>query len=264
MLQMLTGIWRFRFFIYSSISTEFRLRFVRNRLGGLWIVLNPLFQVLIFVYVLSSVMVAKLPGINNQFAYAIYLMAGTLFWSLFSELLNRCISIFVDNGNLLKKISFPKMALPLIAVGSVLVNNILLFLCMFLIFIFLGNIPGVEILALPILMILTVLLALSFGLILGVINVFIRDVGQLVPILLQLVYWTTPIVYVPTMIPEKYRFIVNLNPLTNLTMAYQDILLYKRFPNFNSLFFLMSMSFFLLLLSLFIVRKANSEMVDQL
>lgn len=264
MHEMLLGVWRFRFFIYSSIYTEFKLRFIRNRLGGFWIVLSPLFQVLIFVFVLSSVMVAKLPGINNQYSYAIYLMAGTLFWSLFSELVNRSMSIFVENGNLLKKISFPKISLPIISLGGALINNFLLLVAMSVIFLILGHTPSVAILGLPILITLTAALALGFGLILGVLNVFIRDVGQLIGILMQVAYWITPIVYVPSMLPEKYRFIVSLNPLTPLVIAYQDILLHQRFPIWGSLMQLISVSVAMLVLALYMFRKANSEMVDLL
>ena len=122
MVSMLSGAWRYRFFIFSSIETELRIKFVRSRLGGLWMILNPLSQVLIFAFVLSAVLSAKLPGIDNQYAYAIYLMSGTLGWSLFAEIVNRCLTLFIDTGNLLKKIAFPKIALPLIVTGSALVK----------------------------------------------------------------------------------------------------------------------------------------------
>ena len=105
-------------------------------------ILNPLSQVLIFAFVLSAVLSAKLPGIDNQYAYAIYLMAGTLGWSLFAEIVNRCLTLFIDNGNILKKLVFPKIALPLIVTGSALVNNTLLFVAILLIFGVLGHLPS--------------------------------------------------------------------------------------------------------------------------
>ena len=109
---MLRAAWLYRFFIVTSIKTELRTRFVRSRLGGFWMILNPLAQVFLFAFVLSAVMSAKLPGINNRYAYAIYLMAGTLGWSLFVEIVNKCVMVFVDNANILKKLVFPKIALP--------------------------------------------------------------------------------------------------------------------------------------------------------
>ena len=109
MKGMLLAAWRYRFFIVSSIKTELRSKFVRSSLGGLWMILNPLSQVLIFAFVLSAVLSAKLPGITNQYAYAIYLMAGTLGWSLFAEIVNRCLTLFIDNGNILKNWYFQEL-----------------------------------------------------------------------------------------------------------------------------------------------------------
>jgi len=264
MFGMLSGAWRYRFFISSSVRTELRTKFVRSRLGGLWMILNPLAQVLIFAFVLSAVLSAKLPGITNRYAYAIYLMAGTLGWSLFSEIVNRCLTLFIDNANILKKLAFPKIALPLIVVGSALVNNILLFLAILFIFGVLGHMPGAALIALPLLMAVTVALALGFGLALGVLNVFMRDVGQVVPVLMQFLYWFTPVVYMAHIIPEQYRGWLVFNPLIPIVTGYQDVLLYNRLPDLGALAGVGVLAAVLLLVSLVLFRKASPEMVDQL
>src|SRR5215475_5615660 len=118
MFGMLLRAWRYRHFIFSSIKNEFLSRFARSRLGGLWMVIHPLAQVLIFAFILSAVLSSKLPGIANRYGYAVYLMAGTLAWSLFSELISRSLTVFVDHGNLLKKMMFPRICLPVIVSGS--------------------------------------------------------------------------------------------------------------------------------------------------
>jgi lipopolysaccharide transport system permease protein len=264
MVGMLAGAWRYRYFISSSISTELRIKFVRSRLGGLWMILNPLAQVLIFAFVLSAVMSAKLPGINNRFAYAIYLMAGTLGWSLFSEIINRCLTLFIDSGNILKKLAFPKIALPLIVTGSALVNNVLLFLAILVIFGVLGHLPGPALLWLPLLTAITVALALGLGLALGVLNVFMRDVGQVVPVALQFLYWFTPIVYMANIIPAQYRAYLVFNPLIPIIGGYQDVLLYGRAPDPARLAGSCLVAAVMLLLALVLFRKASPEMVDQL
>ena len=115
MVGMLQGAWRYRYLSSSSIRTELRIKFARSRLGGLWMILNSLAQVVIFAFILSAVLSAKLPGIGNRYAYALYLMAGTLGWSLFADIVTRCLTLFIDNGNILKKLAFPKIALPLVA-----------------------------------------------------------------------------------------------------------------------------------------------------
>ena len=227
-------------------------------------ILNPLSQVLIFAFVLSAVLSAKLPGINNRYAYAIYLMAGTLGWSLFAEIVNRCLTLFIDNGNILKKLVFPKIALPLIVTGSALVNNFLLFFAILVIFGLLGHMPGIALLWLPLLMAVTVGLALGLGLALGVLNVFMRDIGQVVPVILQIVYWFTPVVYMVEIIPAEYRRWMVFNPLIPIVTGYQDVLLYNRAPDWAGLGVTIITAAVLLALALVLFRKASPEMVDQL
>lgn len=264
MFGMLSGAWRYRYFISSSIRTELRTKFVRSRLGGLWMILNPLAQVLIFAFVLSAVLSAKLPGIDNRYAYAIYLMAGTLAWSLFAEIVNRSLTLFIDNANILKKLSFPRIALPLIVVGSATVNSLLLFGAVLLIFGILGHIPGSALLLMPLLMLLTMGLALGIGLGLGALNVFLRDIGQVVPVVLQFMYWLTPVVYMVNIIPEQYRHLLAFNPMATIVNAYHDVLLYNKIPAWGPLFNVGLIAVVLLMISLVIFRKANAEMVDQL
>jgi len=218
----------------------------------------------IFAFVLSSVLSARLPGISNHYAYAIYLMSGILGWSLFSEIVNRCLNLFIDNGNLLKKLVFPKIALPLIVTGSALVNNLLLFAAILAIFGLLGHLPGPALLFLPFLMVLTIALALGLGLVLGVFNVFIRDIGQVVPVVMQFLFWLTPIVYTTDTIPAEYRDLLKLNPLLPIITGYQDTLLYDRAPDWSALGLIVLISVFFLAFSLLLLRKAAPDMVDQL
>ena len=264
MKTMLLAAWLYRFFIISSIKTELRTKFIRSRLGGLWMILNPLAQVLIFAFILSAVLSAKLQGIDNQYAYAIYLMSGTLGWSLFAEIVNRCLTLFIDNGNILKKLVFPKIALPLIVTGSALVNNVLLFSAILAIFGALGHWPGIALVWLPALMVITIALALGLGLALGALNVFIRDIGQVVPVVMQFLFWFTPIVYTVNIIPEQYRDWLVLNPLIPIVTGYQDVLLYNRAPNWAGLGEVAILAAILLAFSLLLFRKASPEMVDQL
>lgn len=264
MKALLLAAWRYRFFIVSSIKTELRSKFVRSSLGGLWMILNPLSQVLIFAFVLSAVLSAKLPGITNQYAYAIYLMAGTLGWSLFAEIVNRCLTLFIDNGNILKKLVFPRIALPLIVTGSAMVNNALLFVAILLIFGVLGHLPSMALIWLPVLMIINIALALGLGLGLGVLNVFMRDIGQIVPVIMQFLYWFTPIVYMANIIPEQYREWLAFNPLIPIINGYQNILLYNKEPEWTGLGVITLIALSLLAFSLVLFRKASPEMVDQL
>jgi lipopolysaccharide transport system permease protein len=264
MFVMLLRAWHYRYFIFSSIKNEFLSRFARSRLGGLWMVIHPLAQVAIFAFILSAVLSAKLPGIENRYTYALYLTVGMMAWSLFSELVSRSLTVFVDNGNLLKKMMFPRICLPLIVSGSALVNSLILFVASLAVFALLGHHPGWHILWLPVLIVLNVMLGAGLGLVLGVFNVFIRDVGQVAPIILQFWFWFTPIVYIPTVITGRYKYLLFLNPMTPLVNAYQNILVFGAQPKWLPLTGTAIFAIVSLIFALFFFRKAAPEMVDTL
>lgn len=262
---MLRSALRYRYFILSSIRSEFRARFIRSRLGGLWMIIHPLAQAAIFALVLTKVVAAKLPGMtNDKFAYAIYLLSGILAWSLFSEVISRCLTLFINNGNLLKKIVFPRISLPLIVAGSALFNNLLLFVAIIVVFGLLGHVPGVQMVWVPLLMLVTLALALGIGLILGVLNVFIRDVGQVIPVVLQLGFWFTPIVYTQNAVPEAFRPLLHINPMTTVVQGFQNAMLFNTTPNFVGLGWLVLVTLVLLRGALIMFQRASAEMVDVL
>ena len=263
-MSIFGSLWQYRYFILSSIKSDFKTRFVRSKIGGVWMVLHPLAMVLIYTIILSSLLKAKIPGVDSDYAYPIYLMAGILGWTIFLESVSRSLTIFIDNGNLIKKVSFPKLVLPLITFGTVIVNNLVLLLAMLLVFGFLGHFPGVQLIWLPVLLITTIIFGMSIGLILGVLNVFIRDIGQIVPIILNFMFWLTPIVYTINIIPEPYQPWFSYNPMTHIVALFQDVLLHNRMIDLMKLAELMVASLALLALGLFMFKKASPEMVDQL
>ncbi|WP_291371604.1 ABC transporter permease, partial [Acinetobacter sp. UBA5934] len=116
MIGFLKPLWGYRGFIYGSVKREFQSKYRNSLLGGAWTFLNPLAMIVVYTVIFSQVMKAKLPGIESGFAYSIYLCAGVLTWGLFAEIVGRGQNIFLENANLLKKISFPRMCLPIITV----------------------------------------------------------------------------------------------------------------------------------------------------
>jgi lipopolysaccharide transport system permease protein len=132
------------------------------------------------------------------------------------------------------------------------------------VFALLGHHPGWNTLWLPVLIVLNVMLGAGLGLVLGVFNVFIRDVGQIVPIVLQFWFWLTPIVYVPTIITGRYKDWLFLNPMTPLVNAYQNILVFGVGPKWLPLTGTAIFTIAFLIFALFLFRKAAPEMVDTL
>ncbi|MBB3225876.1 lipopolysaccharide transport system permease protein [Luteibacter sp. Sphag1AF] len=264
MSEMARSVWRYRHFILSSVKNDLKARFARSRLGGLWMVLQPLAQVAIYSLVLSRVMAAKLPGVTNQYAYSIYLMAGMLAWSLFVEIIQRSLNLFVDNGNLMKKIFFPRVCLPFIGVGTALVGNAFLFAATVFIFAIVGHPPTWALLWLPLLVAVNVAFSLGLGLLLGVLNVFVRDVGQIMAVVLQLWFWVTPIVYTAGILGNGFRSIIALNPMYYIVTGFQDVMLYGKAPQLMPLLWTALGSVVLLGLSFIVFRRAAPEMVDVL
>ena len=263
-LGMVAALWRYRQFIRTSIRAELQGRFARSGLGALWHILHPLAQAAILAMVLSEVMGARLPGIAGGTAYPIYLMAGNAAWGLFSEIFNRCITVFLVYAGSLKKISFPRLCLPVIVWGSALVNHALLLAAIFVVFAALGHLPAATWLALPLGVLLISMFAFGLGLLLGIINVFARDVAEGAGILLQIWFWLTPIVYATELVPERFRWLIRLNPLAPLVRLYQDALLYGRWPDLSSLLVPASLALGLVAFSFLLFRLAGGELVDAL
>lgn len=261
---MFSALWRYRHFIISSIRGEFMARYARSRLGLLWSVLHPLAQAAIFALVLAEVLGAKLPGVAGKVAYPIYLMAGMAAWGLFSEIINRCLTIFIEYAGPLKKISFPRLCLPVIVLGGALVNHALLLLAIAIVFVFFGEFPGLAWLVLPLGAGLIATFAFGLGVMLGMFHVFSRDVGQVMTVVLQMWFWLTPIVYMQDMLSPDLRGLLPLNPMVALVGIYQQALLFDRTPDFSSLIGPGLLSCLLFVSSFLLFRRVNPELIDAL
>ncbi|MCS5698046.1 ABC transporter permease [Cyanobium sp. FGCU-52] len=222
---------RHRRLLLSGVASEFRQRFSRSLLGSLWVVLNPMVQAALYALVLGSVLGSRLPGrAADPMAYPLYLLSGMLCWSLVSELVLRLLGLFVAEATLLKKASFPRFCLPLIACGSALVNHLLLMAAVLVVALVSPIGWQLSLLWLPLLSALACLFGLALGLILGCCNVFVRDLEPLTAIGLQLWFWLTPIVFVPDAVPPRLRRLLLLNPLAWLVQAFQSVLLEQQSP----------------------------------
>ncbi|WP_454564054.1 ABC transporter permease [Pseudomonas sp. AIG] len=264
LLSLYRSLHEYRGFILGSVQREFQARYRNSLFGALWPIFNPLSMIIVYTVIFSHIMRARLPGVDDGMAYSIYLCAGLLAWGLFSEITLRSQNMFLDNANLLKKISFPRVCLPVI----VLINagiNFAIIIGLFLGFLLVtGRWPGMALLALVPLVALQMMLSAGLGMVLGVLNVFFRDVGQLFGICLQFWFWLTPIVYPISILPEWLQNLLQFNPLTNLIASYQNLFLYGQWPLWSSLLpaFVIGAVFCAIGLRLF--RQRVGEMVDEL
>ncbi len=263
-LSMLKGAWHYRGFILGSVRREFETRYRGSLLGVAWTVLNPLAMILVYTVIFSEVMRTRLPGVDDRLAYSVFLCSGLLTWGLFSEVVSRSLTMFLDNSNLLKKLSFPRICLPLVSLLNSLLNFSIIFglFCGFLLIT--GRLPGVALLAFPLLLLLQLMFAAGLGMLLGLLNVFFRDVGQMFGIVVQFWFWFTPIVYPLAILPEPIRHAIQLNPMTALIQSYQNLFLYGRWPDWAQLLPLAVAGILLCGLALALFRRRSGEMVDEL
>lgn len=260
----LQALWQYRGFILGSVQREFQSRYRNSLLGAAWTVLNPLAMIVVYTVIFSQVMRNRLPGVDSTFAYSIYLCAGILTWGLFAEIATRGQTVFLEHANLLKKLSFPRICLPIIVILNAGINFAIIF-ALFTAFLLLsGSFPGWVFLAIFPVLLLQVIFSIGLGVILGVLNVFFRDVGQFFGIVLQFWFWFTPIVYPHSILPSEIRALLVWNPMAPVVFAYQGIMIDGRYPDWPSLLPVALAGIALCILALRLFRKRAGEMVDEL
>jgi lipopolysaccharide transport system permease protein len=264
-VSMFRALWDYRSFIFSSVARELGARYRESLLGALWSIANPLAMILIYTLVFSQFMRAKLVEHEaTPFAFSIYLCAGILPWTLFSETLTRLTTCFLENSNIIKKTSLPRVCIPAIVALSALAN-FAVFLALFLFFLALvGHWPGWLLLAIVPLLALQLLFTIGLGVFLGTLNVFFRDVAQFTALVLQFWFWLTPILYPMSILPEDIQKYFQLNPLQPLMASYQTVFLEHRIPNFNTLLYLSAITLLLVFLSARFFLSRIGELVDEL
>jgi lipopolysaccharide transport system permease protein len=265
---MVTGlaqaVWHYRGFVMGSVRREFQSRYRNSLLGATWAVLNPLAMIIVYTVIFAQVMRSKLPGSDNTFAYSIYLCAGVLTWGLFAEILSRAQNVFIEHANLIKKISFPRICLPVIVVLNALSNFGIIFGLFTLFLVVSGNFPGWVFFSLIPVLLIQIVFSIGLGMVVGVLNVFFRDVGQFFTVLLQFWFWLTPVVYPSTILPPSVQTYVNWNPMVPLIAAYQNVLVHATWPHWHSLIYPSVLAALLAALAMRLFRRHVGEMVDEL
>ena len=263
-LKPLQSVWMYRGFILSSVKREFQFKYQRSLLGPCWAVINPLAMILVYTVVFAEVMHAKLPGVNTTFAYSIHLCAGILTWGLFTEIVTRGQNTFLENANLLKKISFPRLCLPFVVVLNAGVNFFIIFGLFTGFLVLSGNFPGWPFVALVPLLTILVFFAIGLGITLGVLNVFFRDVGHFFGVFLQFLFWLTPIVYPANALPPMVSHWMLLNPLAPLVAGFQAVLVQGQWPQWNAVIYPALFALLLCMQGLHLFRRYAADIVDEL
>ncbi|WP_114416408.1 ABC transporter permease [Marinospirillum perlucidum] len=263
-METLRALWSYRGFIIGSVKRDFQSKYLNSILGVAWTIIQPLSMILVYTLIFTQIMQAKLPGVDNTFGYSIYLCSGILTWGLFAEILSRGQNIFLEHANLLKKLSFPRLCLPITLVATALVNFSII-LALFLIFLIVtGNFPGWNLWAVIPLLMLQVLFSVGLAITVGVLNVFFRDVGQAIGVILQFWFWLTPIVYPISILPEAMQNLISYNPMVGLMAGYQTVFVTGEQPEWSRLLPIIILTCFFIYTGMRLFKKHSAEMVDEL
>jgi lipopolysaccharide transport system permease protein len=263
-MSMLRALWNYRGFIVGSVKREFQTRYQNSLLGAAWNVLNPLSMIVVYTVIFSEIMKTRLPHIEGKFAFSIYLCSGLLTWGLFSETVTRAMGVFIENANLLKKLSFPRLCLPVIVVANSLLNFSIIFGIFIVFLVATGSFPGWPFLALIPLLLIQIVFSVGLGISLGILNVFFRDVGQFFGIFISFWFWFTPIAYPVTILPDFAQTLMRFNPMARMVNAYQDVLVAQSWPNWYSLWPVLVLGLLLCAWGFQMFRRRVGEMVDEL
>jgi ABC-type polysaccharide/polyol phosphate export permease len=220
-----------RHLIASLVRRDLAGRFSGSSLGVLWAVLLPLLQAGVYTFVFSIIMRAQTEGEYQAFPFPVWLLAGLLPWTMLAEALGSATKSLTGNANMVKKTIFDKRVLPLSRVLASLAGHGVSLCVLLLIMLAFGIAPRWTLLLLPFFAALLTLFALAWAYILSALNVFLRDMDHILTVVLQLIFFATPIVYSASFVPEPLRLFVQLNPVHHIVTFYRQILLLGAAPD---------------------------------
>ena len=217
----LRDLWRYRELIYFFIWRDVKVRYKQTLLGAAWAIIQPVFTMVVFSIFFGNL--AKIP--SDNIPYPIFSYTALLPWGLFEAGISKAGNSLVASRSLITKIYFPRLVIPLASVIAGLVDFALAFIVLIGMMFYYGFSPTSTIWVLPILLLLTLMTALGTGLWLSALNVAYRDVGYVIPFIIRLWFFLTPITYSASIVPEAFQKLYALNPMTGVVQGFRWALL---------------------------------------
>ena len=224
----LRELWAYRELLYFLTWRDIKIRYKQTVLGFAWAVIQPLFMMVVFSLFFGTL--AKLP--SEGIPYPLFSYAALLPWTLFASGMTRSSNSLVADANLIQKVYFPRLIMPLASVLAPVVDFLAAFVILIGMMFYFGYTPGVTMLWLLPFILLELVFALGVGLWLSAINVQYRDVGYTIPFLVQLGLFVSPVVYPSTMLPERFQAIYGLNPMAGVIEGFRWALLGTEPPTY--------------------------------
>jgi len=252
-------MWQYRDLLITLVGRDAKVRYKQTALGVVWVVLQPLLAAGIFSFVFGKV--AKLP--TDGVASFVFSYAGLLGWGLFSNTLTKVSSSLVANANLISKVFFPRFILPLSSLGSVLIDFTVAAVMMAVIMALGGVSLAWPLLTLPVWILLLLMFSLGVGLWAAALMVSYRDVGFILPVIIQMGMYASPVAYSVLAVPEKYRTLYYLNPLAGLLDAFRwSVLGVTHTPQWWAVAYATGFSLLVLVAGAFLFKKMERKFAD--
>jgi lipopolysaccharide transport system permease protein len=213
----LGNVWRYRGLLFTLVLRDIQVLYKQAALGAAWAVIQPLFAVTIFTIVFGNF--ARMP--SDGIPYPIFAFAAVLPWTYFAEATRRASLGLVDDADLVRKVYFPRLIMPMAKVTAPLLDFSISFVVLLIMMLFYGIMPSFKLLAILPLILIASMLALSAGLWLGPINVRFRDIKHTVPFMLQLGMYASPIVYPLSQVPPEWKTLYSLNPMVGVIEGFR-------------------------------------------
>lgn len=217
----LQELWAYRELLYFLIWRDVMVRYKQTALGAAWAIIQPIFTMLVFSLFFGRL--GKIP--SDGIPYPIFAYVALVPWTFFAQGLSQASNSLVGSANLIKKVYFPRLSVPIAAVISGLVDFALAFIILLGMMLYYGILPGIKVLWLPALLLLTVITSLGVSLWLSALNVHFRDVRHVIPFLTQLWLFATPIAYPSSLLSEPWRTLYSINPMVGVVEGFRWALL---------------------------------------
>jgi ABC-2 type transport system permease protein len=257
-MKIFKELYNYRELMKTNIKKEIRGKYKGSWLGILWTFLNPLLMLAVYAFVFPYILRVNVEN------YTIFMIVALIPWNFFTTAIQTGTGCVVANGNILKKVYFPREIIPISITTSQLVNFLITCLIMF-IFIFVSGVGfSIHILLLPLLIFIQFILTLAINFVLSALTVFAHDIDHFVSVALTLGFYATPIVYLSSMLPEKFQWAMKVNPMAVLVEAYRSVLYYHQLPDFKLLGIWVVMSLLFLVLGYMIFKKLEKSFVEEL
>ncbi len=257
-MNVFKEIYNYRELLKTNIKKEIRGKYKGSWLGVLWTFLNPLLMLAVYAFVFPYILRVN---VDN---YTIFMIVALIPWNFFTTAIQSGTGSVVANGNILKKVYFPREIIPISITTSQLVNFLITCIIMAVFIIFSGVGFSVHVLLFPLLVLIQYILILGLTFILSALTVFVRDIDHFVSVILMLGFYATPIVYQGEMLPKKFQIFLKLNPMAQLVEAYRSILYYHRMPDMTMLVIWGLGSVALLVVGYLIFKKLEKSFVEEL